>query len=309
MKNDLLKAELKNLQQQYKNVLLAANENIFKTDSLAIIDEINVFWQQNKKLVQFILDHYIEPYSAYVFTAAGILDVEDSEHYPFVTLGQYHIWDDPIYKYANIVGKTNNDHFDEKMKSQVTETITDNLKLMNIADNIIYILPIRYLSHNITELPYKAGMQAFLSLFKKDFSIEEYKNTFNSITDIRAALRPNMERIIFFGETEDISVDFETRFYKYKNTTTLPLPKDATDAEVFLFSIFSYLTQAADILLMCTRYRLNPYIRFDVAFKYMLILSGNFRNHKEIEDMIFKSKIAHIMHRTFDKTRIDLSRN
>lgn len=141
----LLKEELKELQSRYRDVLLKAKDNIFKTDSTAVIDEINVFWQKHKKLVEFSLRSFVQPYEAYAFTAATILDVEDFEHYPFVTLGKFHIWDDPIFIYANIVGKTPNLDFNEKMKEQVIATITDNLKILDTAEEIIYILPIRYL--------------------------------------------------------------------------------------------------------------------------------------------------------------------
>ena len=55
---------------------------------------------------------------------------------------------------------------------------------------------------------------------------------------------------------------------------------------------------------MCTEYQLNPYIRFDVAFKYILILSGNFKDQSEIQNMIFKGAVAHILHRKFDKEKI-----
>lgn len=303
MEFHLLKEELKELQIRYRDVLINAKDSIFKTNSMAVIDEINVFWLKNKKLVEFALRNFVQPYEAYAFTAATILDVEDFEHYPFVTLGKFHIWDDPIFKYASIVGKTPNLDFNEKMREQVIATITDNLKILDLAEEVIYILPIRYLSSDTGKLAYKAGMQVFLSLFDKEYSFEEYRKTFSSIEDVKASLRSGIEQSIFFTEDEDTSVAFETRFAKYKDTTTLPISKEANDAEIFWFAIFSYVSQALDILLMCTEYQLNPYIRFDIAFKYMLILSGNFKDQKEIQNMIFKGAIAHILHRTYNKEK------
>ena len=305
MELHLLKEELKGLQIRYRDVLLSAKDNIFRTESIAVIDEINVFWRKNKKLVEFALRNFVRPYDAYTFTAATILDVEDFEHYPFVSLGKFHIWDDPIYKYANIVGKTSNLNFNEKMKEQVIATITDNLKILEIAEEIIYILPIRYLS-DTSQLVFKAAMQAFLSLFDRECSFDEYKKTFQSIEDVKSSLRSGIEQSIIFTEDEDTSVAFETRFAKYKDSTILPLSKDACDAEIFWFAIISYLSQAFDIILMCTEYQLNPYIRFDIAFKYMLILSSNFKDQKEIQNMIFKGAVAHILHRTFNKEKVKL---
>jgi len=306
MKFYLLKEELKELQIRYRDVLLKANENIFRAGSIAIIDEINVFWRKNRKLVEFALRNFVRPYDAYAFTAATILDVKDFEHYPFVSLGKFHIWDDPIYKYANIVGKTPNLDFNAKMREQVIATVTDNLKILEMAEGIIYILPIRYLTSDTSQLAYKVGMQAFLSLFDREFSFEEYKKKFRSIEDVKISLRSEIEQSIIFTEDEDTSVAFETRFAKYKDTTTLPLSKDVCDAEIFWFAIFSYLSQAFDILSICIEYQLNPYVRFDVAFKYMIILSDNFSDKKEIQNMIFKGVVAHILHRTFDKEKAKL---
>jgi hypothetical protein len=302
--NDLLKVELRELQKKYKNVLLEAKDKIFKSNTAAIIDEIGVFWQQNKKLVRFFLNNYIEPFSSYVFTAATVLDIEDYEHYPFVLLGQYHIWDDPIYKYVHIIGKTENPQFDDEMKKRVEETISDNLKLLDIAEDIIYILPVKYLSEESMKLAYNAANQAFLSMFKDKFTLEEYRESFNSILEIKDALRPGIEENIFFLEDENISTDFETRFNDYKKVQPLPLPKEVGEAREFYFIMLSYLSQAFDILLMCAEYQVYPYIRFDVAIKYMALLSKNFSIQTGLQDIVYKGLVAHILHQIFNKERI-----
>ncbi len=72
-----------------------------------------------------------------------------------------------------------------KIRQQVIDTITDNLRILDIAEEIIYILPIRYFSRDSNQLAYKAGMQAFLSLFDKEYNFEEYKQKFRSINDIK----------------------------------------------------------------------------------------------------------------------------
>lgn len=299
-----MKVELRELQKRYKNVLLGAKDKIFKSNTAAIIDEIVVFWQQNKKLVRFVLNNYIKPFSSYVFTAATVLDVEDYEHYPFVLLGQYHIWDDPIYKYVHIIGTTENSQFDDEMKKRVEETISDNIKLLDIAEDIIYILPIKYFSEESMGLAYNAANQAFLSMFKDEFTIEEYHKSFNSILEIKNALRPGVEKSIFFIENEDISTDFETRFNDYKKVQSLPLPKEAGEAREFYFIMLSYLSQAFDILLMCAEYQVYPYIRFDIAIKYMVLLSKNFPAKTGLQDIVYKGLIAHILNRNLDKERI-----
>jgi hypothetical protein len=304
VKSDLLKDELQKLQNEYRIVLKSALENIYQIDSNAVIDEINAFWFRNKKLVHCILNYLYEPYTAYVFTAATILDLDDYEHYPFVSLGKYHFWDDPIYKYSKITRKIENSSFKDKMRQQVIITIKDNINILDKAEDLIYILPIRLLSNIDPTLIHRAAQQAFLSLFKNDLDFGTYRKNFKSISDIKKELASGMEDSIIFSEDDNNSHDFETKFRIYKDSTVLPLPTNSTDAEIFWFGIYSYIAQAFDIILMCTEYQLIPYIRFEVAFKYILKLSGNFGESQELKDMVFKCAIAHTLHHTFDKRKI-----
>ena len=174
MENDLLIYELKELQIAYKAILQQASIDIFRVNSGSVIDEINVFWQRNKKLVKCILKNISSPYRAYVFTGATILDMEDFEHYPLVTLGKYHFRDDPICQFSVIDGKAENTVFNEEIREQIVAIIDDNIKILDEAVEIIYILPISFLSEVDNETVHKAGMQVFLSLFTQTSHI---KNT------------------------------------------------------------------------------------------------------------------------------------
>lgn len=301
MSDHLLKDELQKLQFEYRKILERTLDNLYQNDSSAVIDEIYVFWNRNKKLVECIMKYLYEPYKAYVFTGASILDIDDYEHYPFVSLGEYHFWDDPIYIYMNISGKFEKTFFGEKMHQQIISTIKDNIKILDEASEIIYILPLRLISSIDINLVHSAAQQAFLSLFEENLDFDTYKRNFKTIGDIKNGLSPNIENSIVFWEDDDISLDFETRFRNYKRSTFLPLSTKATDAEVFWACLYSYFAQAIDIILMCTEYKLIPYIRFEVAFKYILGLSSNFGDSKELKDMIFKCTIANILHHTFNK--------
>lgn len=76
MSDDLLKDELQKLQFEYRKILERTLDNLYKNDSSAVIDEIYVFWNRNKKLVECIMKYLYEPYKAYVFTGASILDID-----------------------------------------------------------------------------------------------------------------------------------------------------------------------------------------------------------------------------------------
>lgn len=298
--NDLLQFKLDKLQKQYKSILQKACNS---TDlSIDVIDEINVFWKQNKKLVYCILQNMFEPNSTYIFTAATFMDVDDLEHYPFIALGKHHILDDPICRYARIINVSDGD-FNDQMKEQIVLTINDNIKILENYNDSILILPIRYLEDD-TDLIYQASEQAFLSMFNEEMDFKKYKASIVTAEDIKKAFLPDAEKSIIFSEDDDNNLPFRQRLEQYKNNTPLPFGKNASDADVFWFAMCGFLTQAFNIILMCAHYEMIPYIRYDVAFKYLLRISSNFSD-VNIEKMIFKSAVANILYQTFDKSRFE----
>ncbi|TJY39569.1 hypothetical protein E5161_18515 [Cohnella pontilimi] len=304
MSNNMLIDELHRIQIEYRSVLETALTNIYKKESSAIIDEIGVFWERNKKVVQCILRYLFPPFEGYVFTSATILDLDDSEHYPFISLGKFHFWDDPLYKYVTMLQNTEiNKEFDQKMRIQIISTIGDNIKIVNQAFGIIYILPIRLITE-ANQLAHEAATKAFFSLFKDELDFTTYKNNFKTIIDVKKGLSVGEKHIILL-DGEDATLDLETRFRKYKETTVLPLSSDASDAEIFWFGVYSYLLQAFDTILVSLEHKLIPYIRYEVAFKYIVKISGNFGDNEELSDMLLKCIVAHLLHHNFDKQIID----
>ena len=167
--NDLLLEEIKKLQEEYKVILNRAVENIFVKETHVILDEINVFWHRNKKIVHCALEYLSKPYETYMFTAATVLDIGDNEHYPFLCIGKYHIWDDPIYGYINTVNDKFDDAFILKMKGIVLDTIKDNIKILDALSDKIFILPVRMLSEVEAETIHESAQKMFLRTSGKYF--------------------------------------------------------------------------------------------------------------------------------------------
>jgi hypothetical protein len=247
MENNLMLHELSLLQEEYKKILIKASNDFFSINTEAVIDEINVFWSRNKKLVNCILQYLSKPYSSYVFTAATILDIDDNEHFPFISLGSYHFWDDPIYKYAKISNKLDSTNLGKKFQEQVLSTIKDNIKIIEKTNGYIYILPIRLLADKeATELTHKAASHAFLSIFKEKITIEEYFRKYKTIQDIKAGLKPGIEKSIILSEDDDNSLDLEIRFLQFVDLKEMLLPRNASEAKVFWFYLYGFLSQAFD---------------------------------------------------------------
>jgi len=302
--NDLLADAINHLQHDYKNLLTKVESDIFGNNTRVILDDINVFWLRNKRVVQCILRNLSLPYRTYLFTAATILDIKDHEHYPFLCFGDYHIWDDPIYEYIRMIYNSNDLGFNARLKKQVLQTIGDNINILEKVNDKIIILPVRLLSGVDMDFVHSAAQHTFLDLFSdQPSSLDDYYQKLNSIDEICSALREGVAETIILGDHDDTSADLKQRFLKYKSESLLPFSKDESDAFVFAFALQSYLAQALDILLVCSEYSFIPYIRFDIAMKYLLLLASNLPEEAGCEFWLFRSTIAHLLHHSFDKKR------
>lgn len=303
MMNNLLLVELKELQKSYKEVLVNAQSKILEDDTFALLDEINVFWNRNRKLVECVIQYISKPYHSYVFTAATILDVDENEHYPFLCLGDYHIWDDPIYSYIRMIESSSNDRFNIEIKEQVIDTIKENIKIIDNYNDKIVILPLRMLSEINTEYISKIAEKSFLGLFKNEpENIKQYFETYKTIDDINSGIRDDVRNMIILSDIDISSNELSVKLNNYKTGITLPID-DSNDANVLFFAIMGFLSQALDIILTCCTFKFIPYVRYNVAFKYILNISNNFISNPNVKSWLFKFIISHILHNTFNKEK------
>ena len=307
METNLLLDELLCIQENYKKMLMTYSEKSLKYASEAIVDETNIFWMKNKKIVDCVLQYLYKPYSSYVFTATATLNVDINEHFPFITIGEYHFWDDPLYSFYP--KKIQNTEFVNKFEKQVSLTIENNIKLINNAKGLIHILPVRfYTEKKQLESINKVADEIFLSMFKDDISMEDYGKQYKTIDDIQNGLKSGVESNILFSAYDDISLDFKKRFENVIKLKIIPLPFNISEGEIFWLYLHSYLMQALDILFMCLEYKLVPYIKSRVTLRYINLCSDimNNANLPELSDMLFKYLIANIIYNTFDEEKVKM---
>lgn len=307
MSNDILFSELIELQMKYKKILLKVENDIFGSNSTAIVDEINVFWKAHKNIICLILQNLQKDYQSYVFTGAVVLDISSYEHYPFVLAGKYHFWDDPLCSYAIInENKTPNPNFDKKIHDQIAVTIKENIRVLDNADNNIFILPLRLLAENDKDDIKKVVIKLFLGFFKDNISnIEEYYKKYNSIDDVITGLSDFATENIRFSVNDDIHYNLKKRFEMYKGNNEFPLSLAARDSEIFFICIFSNFMQALDILLTCMEYKLIPYLVSKCTLHYVMLLAISvFDDDKEVKDMVFKSFITNIIYNNFNTDEV-----
>lgn len=173
------------------------------------LDEINLFWLRNIEEVQLYLRAWFPGENSYVFTAATYMDYDDKEYLPFLLMGDKHILDDPLSRYAEIQSKMLKGKDAEFLYKQIGVTAEDNLKLLENVGEKILILPLRILNQsNDYNSFYKVGEQAFVSLFNGINSVSDYFSKCESIDDIMQYARGDIGRLVMFSEDDDISLTF-----------------------------------------------------------------------------------------------------
>ena len=168
------------------------------------LDEINLFWLRNIEEVQLYLRAWFPGENSYVFTAATYMDYDDKEYLPFLLMGDKHILDDPLSRYAEIQSKMLKGKDAEFLYKQIGVTAEDNLKLLENVGEKILILPLRILNQsNDYNSFYKVGEQAFVSLFNGINSVSDYFSKCESIDDIMQYARGDIGRLVMFSEDDD----------------------------------------------------------------------------------------------------------
>ncbi len=303
--NDLLFEKICLIQTEYRDILEKIVDNVSPDNiSDAILDEINLFWATRLKIVDLFLRNLSPTQDTYAFTGATFLDLDELEHYSLMLLGDIHILDDQAYIYANVVAKVKNLEFTQRMRKQIVNSIRSNLEIISKFNNNILVLPLRSSDFEYRELIQKNINYAFLELFKNPpNSMEEYFETYTTIDDLCNGLRDNVSNVLILSDTDDISKPFKERLNIAIKDKSLSLGINESPAFKFSILVNGYLGQALDIILSCGTYKTIPYIRYSVAFHYVLLLSQNFSEQKEIQTMFFKCCLARAVYKDFDIER------
>jgi hypothetical protein len=303
--NDLLFEKICLIQTEYRLLLEKIADRVSPDDiSDAILDEINLFWSTRLDIVDLYLRNLPLTQDAYAFTGATYLDLDELEHYSQVLLGDIQILDDQAYIYANVVFKVKNPEFTQRMRKQIVNSIRSNLEILSKFNNIFLVLPLRSSDFERQKLIQKNMINAFLELFENPpNSMEEYFETYTTIDDLCNGLSDYVPKVLILSDTDELSRPFKERLNIALKDKFLSLGVDGSPSFAFRNIVFGYLGQALDIILSCATYKIIPYIRYSVAFRYVLLLSQNFSEEKEIQPMFFKCCLARVIYQEFDIER------
>ena len=111
-----------------------------------------------------------------------------------------------------------------------------------------------------------------------------------------------MYGIILFYLKHDYDLSLREKIKSYVDTqiNIKILVQDKSEAQIFFISVFSWFSQVIDVLLVCTRLQINPYIRFNLTFHYLGLIMQTFSEDDTLRKMIEKTVVFYVFRQTIN---------
>lgn len=297
-------AKIMQIQSEYREMLVKLKPVLRSDDYLLALDEIMVFWNKNLNIINIFLDNHISAHNTLIFTGSTFMDIDDNEHYPFLLLGEYHLFDDPLFLYAKSFNSMGKDCLSQSMYDQVWKTAEDNIKIIDNCLKKIIVLPFSLINQDGFEELRDVGNTVFLSFFTDYNNINELVNSLCtlSIDSIIPMLNDGLKSTIMMSDSDDVTKPFVERFFISKDEQEQILGHKQSDGEALFYMLYGYIQQATSIVLTCMSYKCTPYIRSRVVLHYVLLLLGNLSSDND--ELMFHAFLANAIYQLCDKDRL-----
>ncbi len=269
------------------------------------LDEIRLFWIRHIEAVQLYLRKWFPGENSYVFTASAYLDYDDNEHLPFLLLGDKHILDDPLSRYAEEYSSLSDPKDIDVLSKLIITAAKDNLKILKNIHGDIFILPLRLLSPNIkNKYLYDIAEKMFLRLFRGVESVDDFFSKCNNIDEIEQYAHENIGSILLFSEEDDHSLSLKERFQAALAGAPFIVNERESDSYNFFMLVFGYLHQAINVIDSCIEFGCIPYIRNPVVYHYIMILLANMEPTDHICFLRYKMSVAYVVYQICEKEKL-----
>jgi len=306
--------EISAIQKDYLNILMPYKESLnatsdFLMESTLLIEDIKKFWLSQSSYISLMLDSMTKK-NCTLLCGAIYLGVEDNEEYIFTTFGYNRFLNDPFIRMEPILlGQTG--EITPYAKSYFENAYNDTIAILQSFSNEITFVPMQLL-YNRQIKDHKDTIShgywgVISSLLKGDFSsAEDLKSSFPDCASIEKSLSEESLTHLIFLDPSDIEITLSQRINKYFQENSAMLPIDYDDEiDKFIFATYAQITQVLDILLMCLYFNVIPFIRYEITFHYLILLSGSFREQKEISTVIIKTIIIYLFYHNIDRRIFD----
>lgn len=302
-------SELKETQNEYSRLIKSYSDSFFTLDfdsSLvsSFIEEVEIFWLKRLDSLRIMLDILTKENECYLLSGAIYLGCKDNEHFPFKAIGDYQIMFDPFLKMDPFF-RSNFSHIGTQNKNEFFKKVyKDTYRVITEYQTDFIILPISQLAWSYEkEKHFKFLKEVHLNFLSailgKDItSDEKFAELYKNFSEIEHNLNDFYLQNLIFRGIEDASLPIGERVNSYIKEY-LPQLLDKSDAAKFIFATFNMIGQITDILLTSSILKLVPYIRYDVTFRYFLMMNSILKEDKETEMMLNKSILSHLFYESF----------
>lgn len=301
MSTHLLEERIKEIQFQYLDLLKYTLPMLEDEKYVAVaLDSISLFWRRKKPVIDMYLQYVVKEQNTVFYTAATYFDVENGEQYPFVLMGDVHIFDDPLGKYCEIC------HMWSEVPKSFAEKVPicarDNIDILEKCEGLVLVLPLRSMgvSAEKEELD-RIGEMAFVEFFNGIPDFNTYFKTCKTIDNLVSHFKDEYKGVVCLYEDDDMSGDFKARVERSINITKQLMGEGYSIGEYFYFSFFGSLSQAIDVLIVSAAYNATPLIRYPVALHNAFLLLPNFYENN-IDVSISKMYVFNYLYKMFNQS-------
>lgn len=300
MNNYLLKKIIKETQIEYLDLLKKMMPMLYDEKYVVVaLDEISLFWRKKKTVIDMYLQYIVKERNTVFYTAATYFDVKNGEQYPFLLMGDEHIFDDPLGRYCEICH--NFGDAPKVLSEKVSVCAKDNIDIIEKCEGLILVLPLRFMGNKMDEEEFlKIGEKAFLDFFNGIPDLNTYFSVCNTIDDVIRYFKDEYKDAVYLYEGDNVRIEFRTRIESAIKKIKTNMGEGYSQGQYFYFSIFGPLQQAIDILFVASAYNAVPLIRYSVALHNVFLLLPVFFGDDN-DDIKAKIYVLNSLYKMFDQ--------
>ncbi|SKA62815.1 hypothetical protein SAMN02745111_00706 [Eubacterium uniforme] len=300
MNGQFLKNKVAEIQRQYLELLkqvyvLFENEK----DTSIALDNIEIFWKRRKKIIHLYLYYFVRNNNAVFYSASACFDLKKGEQYPFLLMGDIHIFDDPLGEYCKMCRLG---YAPGGMLKRVKKCVEKNIEILEKYEDVIVILPLRSMRTSEEEKDFlEIGERIILDFFSDIYSMDRYYEICKSSEDIVRYFKSEYVDKVCLYANDSYDISFSERINNAISIIKQIKGEGYTNGEYFYFALLGPIMQALDILLVCAEYEIIPIVSYSVCLHYVQLLLLNFTS---INTNIFRCKLTvfNMVYYSFDKS-------
>ena len=305
MSSSMLIEKISSIQDDYIQLLDQILPLLKTQPSAGVLDAISLFWTRHIDSIRLFLEYHLPEKACYAFTAATCLDYSAGDHLPFLLLGNYHILDDPLGKYSEIVNRIPDEETKDAFFSQVLTTAEKNKEVLSCVDKSILVLPLRIMNQaSMTDEFIDLVDKAFLGLLTGVETITDYFEKCKSLEDVCAFGVPHFEKLVLLSEDDQTSRPFNLRFKDAVSSVEPFIYPNGSEAMAFFHLVGGYLAQALDVIFSSFQYQFTPFIPTRITLHYVLLLSKCMEIEGIPNSKLFKMVVANRLYHLFDQSQV-----